>query len=180
MKLLQNPIVVGVLAAVAIGAVTWSSLSGKSRRSKSIRPSPTVAATPAAPATAPQPSAAVAMTNLVPIDVSYARVHELEWIQSPHRDPFGIKQTVQRAEGAPVLSAVLNGIWRQGSSYLAVVNQRVVQEGDSVGEFIVHRIEFDRVLFRGPSGVEELQFKPHRGEVPQAKPDFARNPLHNH
>jgi hypothetical protein len=179
MKLLQNPIVVGLLAAAAIGAVTWSSLSGKSRRSKSIRPSPTVAAAPTAPTAAPPPPAVV-ITNLVPIDKTYARLREPEWIQSPRRDPFGLKQTVQRPEGAPVLSAVLNGIWRQGTSYLAVVNQRVVQEGDSVGEFIVHRIEFDRVLFRGPSGVEELQFKPHRGEVPQARPDFARNPLHNH
>lgn len=179
MKLLQNPIFVGSLSAVAIAAVAWSSLSGKSGRSKAARASTPAPPVATAPAATPPPPAEI-VTNLVPIDLAYAQAREREWSDSPRRDPFGVKYVVQRPDNLPAMVATLNGVWRQGGTYIAVVNQRVVQEGEVFGDYTVHRIEFDRVLFRGPAGIEEIPFKTLPGELPFNVPDVAGSKLGKH
>jgi hypothetical protein len=96
---------------------------------------------------------------------------------SPRRDPFQAYDSINVTNRLyPAAWEVLNltAIWRQTGSSLAVINHRIVGEGDTiiaatnrvpplgrdrVLTFTIQSIEGDRVSVQGPSGREEVEFR---------------------
>ena len=190
MKLLRNPIVVGLLAVVALLLVVksfWPMFSRGSRRA----PAPTVAAKPPAAESPAKPAApkaaatdtknrAAEKTPALPSataasEVDWARVqtNALHWVDAPRRDPFQVRDWPGHLTGTNRPASdflTLNGIWRQTGAALAVINSTVVGEGDIVLEFKIQSIEPDRVWVYGPAGVELLSFKPIVSEDVETQP----------
>ncbi len=52
----------------------------------------------------------------------------------------------------------LQGVWRQTASTLAVINNKVLAEGDTIQQFRVETIQQDVVWVVGPNGREKLEF----------------------
>ena len=183
MKLFRNPYVVGVLAVGAALLVLRNAIGPMWQRLRPAR-QPVKTEEPAAAqpaeklegtATAPaQATKAPAVKPEAKIDLG-----EVGWKvnASPRRDPFQAFASGGATNRAyPTASEVLNltAIWRQTGDSLAVINRKVVGEGDKVvatlngktaaGEetaltFTVESIETDVVWLQGPSGREVLEFK---------------------
>lgn len=86
-----------------------------------------------------------------------------KWLELT-RDPFQTryldlrKQMVIPVPAAQLLK--LSGIWVQTGSRLAVINQRLVHEGDVLEGFKIERIEDNGVTFSGTGGREVLTIRP--------------------
>jgi hypothetical protein len=74
----------------------------------------------------------------------------------PRRDPF-LTEHELKGRAAQVLT--LKGVWRQTGRELAMINNRLLAEGDSILEFSVEKIESEQVWVSGPGGLEPLTFK---------------------
>ncbi|MCL5099430.1 MAG: general secretion pathway protein GspB, partial [Candidatus Omnitrophica bacterium] len=112
---------------------------------------------------------APSITDIIPgQSIDYSQVG---WIRFQHRDPFGAAGDGQGGKAAgnssrtnqPLL--MLQALWQQTSRRLAVINGKVVGEGDSVAGFKVEKIEDDWVWLRGTAGLVRLDFK-FNGTVP--------------
>ena len=194
MKLLRNPVVVGLLvvAAVALVAKSLWPMFNRGGGARVIRVAPPAA--PAKPAKPAAPTAKPAVTETQkettaeaapalrgPIsDVDWARVrtNATQWLESPGRDPFQVRDwaggQVPGSTNPPASAFLtLNGIWRQTGSTLAVINSIVLGEGDEILQFKIQSIEPDRVWVYGPSGVEVLPFKPIGSEDATTEPNAA-------
>jgi hypothetical protein len=187
MSFLRNPIVVICLALVAL-LLLGRSLSPIWRRGRPAAPTPAPASAPAqaaAPAPAPIASNTPAQSAAKPEAeaVSPERSIDLSRVGwslngAPRRDPFQIIHpgALDLARLYPPVSElmVLSAIWRQTDSSLAIINQRIVGEGDTVLakvesrtsggapgvlEFTVESIRANSVWLQGPAGREELEFK---------------------
>jgi hypothetical protein len=78
------------------------------------------------------------------------------WMETPRRDPFhNLFQQKSRARELLTLAAV----WRQSGSTLAVINNRLLAEGDTILDFKVQKIGEDRVWVEGPDGRQSVEFK---------------------
>ena len=80
-----------------------------------------------------------------------------EWADSPQRDPFKMRGGVNDKSAREQLT--LTGILRQTEQELAVLNNRVLAEGDTILGFRIETVEPDRVWVSGPNGREMLEFK---------------------
>ena len=187
MKLLRNPMVVGLLAVAALALVfknvVWPILR---RAPQQARPPAAAAAAPLTPVTAPlrateqartlvqqlfeKASAADAALSLAPptfatkIDSALLRMSSARWAEAPRRDPFQIRHLPVVASGTnaypPAMELLtLSGIWRQTGGTLAVINKRVFSEGDTILRFTLKNIDADRVWVDGPNGREAVEFK---------------------
>ena len=124
--------------------------------------------------------ASVASTNglwpVAAIDLDAVQGSLARWTEAPQRDPFQLSEPivpeVVPAMPSPVSQFKLRAIWQQTGGRAAVVNDRVLQEGESIAGCKLERIETDRVWFQGPEKMESLVF----GQVP-APPPPPRVPL---
>ncbi len=180
MKLLQNPLVVGIMAVAAVALLGWRLWPILHRPSRS-RPPQTVA-TPAPPApvstaVVPLPVAAgkfVAVQTSAPpvfqpggIEVSPVKMNAPSWSDSSQRDPFqmlGVRSANQASNPPAMQVLKLGAIWRQTGNMLAVLNNRVVSEGDTILGFTIETIGAEHVWVGGPNGREEMVF-PLRAEA---------------
>ncbi|HXJ60452.1 MAG TPA: hypothetical protein VNU68_27720 [Verrucomicrobiae bacterium] len=192
MKLFRNPVVAGGLALVAVFMVVQAVNPNLFKKRPARQPA--TAQTPApAPATAGlstnlESSASAAATSTTPstgsggapivgpeanIDLS-----KVGWPTNaaPRRDPFQVINAPSTNRLYPPAWQVLEltAIWRQTGGKLAVINRKVLGEGDSLVtdlkgtpaagaialRFTIELIEDDLVWVSGPSGREPLEFKP--------------------
>ncbi len=166
-KLRDPKVLIGLGVAILAFAVLAYVLYGpKTKKPK--RSSPTTAALTAA-AKGAKGAAAVAAnslsTNLLwpetPIDLDKVQASLPQWLDAPQRDPFQLTEPAVVA-AAPVYSPVsqlkLNAVWRQTGGSAAVINGRLVAQGDTIEGLVLERIEADRVWLKGPEKTESLAF----------------------
>jgi hypothetical protein len=179
MKLLRNPIVVGLLAVAAVvivGVQFWPMLAPTWHRMRPRAPRVATTSRPAEPAKAPAASAlatvpmdppapgttaAAPVMPVTGIEIASAWASSPRWAESPRRDPFhGYVPPSAKAGSGPVAKDELRlqGVWRQTASTLAVINDKVLAEGDMIRQFRVETIQQDAVWVVGPNGREKLQF----------------------
>jgi len=183
MKLLRNPVVVGLLAVVALGVVLYQVMGAKLFRGRPSAPKPSVAAAlPAAPnraASAPNPGTKAAGSGTSQKQPSFATVplprqgvdaSAIEdgfktWVAAPRRDPFWLLAPIVEKPGSfesetnsPVATWTLNAIMNQTDSRLAVIMDQVYRVGDVIQGYKLVRIEQDEVWFQGPTRHERLGF----------------------
>jgi hypothetical protein len=179
MKLLRSPWIVGVLAIVAVLVVAnsifpnaiphvWRQVSPGTATTPAAAPvddTPAPAPPPPAAPTTPAHSAAAPVTAAAPppatpsFDVASIRANAARWASSPRRDPFMGRRTDKDSSGPRAAQLLtLNGVWRQTNGTLAIINGRVLIQGETIEGFTVDRIEPDRVWVAGPNGREPLEF----------------------
>ena len=152
------------IGVVLIGGVVWYVLPSSPKR----KPVARGAAVPAAPAPKPAASTnAPAGTNTLaaglpePVDRKSLDSRWLSWVRAPIRDPFLLLPPPPRKEAAPLTPASrlqLSGLWVQTGGRLAVINQAVYGEGDTVMGFKILRIDSKQVLVQGPEKTEPINF----------------------
>jgi hypothetical protein len=201
MKLLRNPVVVGILALIAVVMVAYQIFGNKlfrGRRLFTAKPataaaSPVARPAPTAPAPSPAPNLAprraATYTNLeaalLPsqgVDAAVVGQEFKSWVSAPQRDPFLLLEPMVGEPGlmnedtnSPVATWDLQGIWNQTDSRLAVINDQVWGVGDVIQPgYKLIRIEQDEVWIQGPSRNERLGFpEPKRATL---KPPLPRTP----
>ncbi len=182
MKLLNNPIVVGALAVVAVGYTVWTITGSRNpRRTPStpppaaVNPAPTPTPTPTptpAPTTPPTQTATTPASPRLqnPIKLAVIQTEARRWLESPRRDPFQILASRTDAPQGPSAAQLLSlrAIWRQTGSQLAILNEKILREGDQVLGFAVETIEADGVWVRSTNGRERVSFR--TPSLPQPPP----------
>ena len=164
MKRLRDPKVifsiVGVLAVISLCINFWP----KGKKSSGKPWAPATAGGLGGPATGPSATNAVAATNVwpeLPIDIATILTNITRWTTEPERDPFLLTEMVAVDEvttNSPLTALKLKAIWRQTGGRAAIINDRIVMEGESIEGLKVERIEVDRVWLRGPQRIEPLVF----------------------
>lgn len=161
MKALKNPVVVGVLAVVALGVVI-NSVMPKKQGSKPKSGADKTAV--AAPAKTKKSKAPAFIEPDVNMDAAQAG-----WLAVPERDPFGSRKPAVQA-AAKTTEAItspvpteevlqLSAIWMQDAARpLAILNGKIVGEGDTVKGFRVERILTDQILVAGTRGLASVRF----------------------
>ncbi|MFT5185264.1 MAG: hypothetical protein ACI84C_002407 [Flavobacteriales bacterium] len=81
-----------------------------------------------------------------------------QWVQSPKRNPFQFFTKQENYAGAESV-LTLNAVWSQTGSRLVVINQRVLEEGDTIESYRLERIEGERAWVNGPLGLEPLELE---------------------
>lgn len=198
MKVLRNPVAVGLLALVAIGLVANSAIKPllRSKVRKTFKPA-TVVQTVSAPArpVAPPPARDASPTSKSAvllekaaetpggIDLDLVRSRAAHWLAHPRHDPFEIRHipdtSTNRSYPPAMELLTLTAIWRQTDSSLAVLNNRSYMAGDSVLRFTIKSIENDRVWVQGPNGRESVEFKGDLRIVPPAQTNLQDDALIN-
>jgi hypothetical protein len=93
----------------------------------------------------------------------------LGWTPLPTRDPFRAAEPVAAPtsvhEAEPVADPLagvleLKAVWIQEKGSCAVINGKVLGEGDSILNFRVEKILADGVVVQGPGGNRKVNFKP--------------------
>ena len=99
-----------------------------------------------------------------PIDVAYVQANLSRWMEAPARDPFAVYLPAAGRNSGPRADELLSlhAIWRQTGGQLAVINGRIVGEGDRIAGFLVEAIEKSLVRVRGSNGVERIEFQAGR------------------
>jgi len=169
MKLLQNQAVVGILVVAAVATVLWR-LWPKRRGASPPVSLQIVASAPVRPlaASTNKASAEPSTQSVAPrpseIDLPIVQSNLLQWTESPRRDPFQMRLKGGKQPGAYPSARellTLSAVWRQSGSGLAVINSRVVSEGDTILGFRVETIGTEHVWVNGPNGREEVSFRYH-------------------
>jgi hypothetical protein len=189
MKLLRNPVVVGILAVVAVGMVIYQVFLPIWRRShpagvrRAAAPKPATASAPAAAraaltAEAPaarvsSPSAGKPAIGAAPgIEMEYVRTNFPRWLEAPQRDPFLLASPIVSNEStneppSPVSAWKLKGIWRQTGSRVAAINNGIFSEGDEIEGYQIITIEADGVWFQSTNRMERLSLRPKQAVAPK-------------
>ncbi|PYI83711.1 MAG: hypothetical protein DME26_14525, partial [Verrucomicrobia bacterium] len=182
MNLLKNRLVVGLLAVAALAVVfksaLWPILS-RSRTSARRSSPPALVSTAVAasresaaessfPRSAGRSAAlsrdAATMSQTTPpsaVDSSVAQTNSPRWTGYPQRDPFQIRREGTKRPGtfqSAMETLTLNAILRQSGSTLAVINNRLVNEGDMIQGFRIENIGAERVWVFGANGREQVVF----------------------
>lgn len=94
----------------------------------------------------------------LPMDISLVKMRLSQWVQAPGRDPF--QHFSKQPDYAGVAAFLkLSAVWRQTRTRLAVINQKVLEEGDVIDDYRIERIEGERVWVHGPIGLEPLELE---------------------
>jgi len=172
MKLLRHPVVVMLLAVLALALVlknfVWPFM-GRAPRSP-LQPSaattPASAQSKAAPEEQPllESRAQPRPARTTDVDLVLLQANSGRWAESPRHDPFQIRRSPALSSttqiGPPAMELLkLSAVWRQTGSTLAVINDHVVSIGDAILQFRIQTIEADRVWVEGPNGREQVAFK---------------------
>ncbi len=175
-KLLRNRFVVAGLVVVALGSVFFNSrkelrraLGPKFALGRKAVPKIGGAAGPVTPA-APLP---VLPTGESTIRRELARSRMERWLQAPDRDPFAYLKPVN-ARPSIIPSAkpetmLVSAIWRQAGQQFAVINGRVLREGEEAFGHTVERIENGAVFLSHPANGEIRAEFPAFDRLPDAK-----------
>jgi type II secretory pathway component PulC len=157
-KLLDNPYVVGLLVLVALIIVFKKPVLGLFEKVKQ-----TQAVVPATPTNAIA-KVTKTVTNIIekpePVILpdQPIEVESIQWILQPARNPFqrvkppdsGDSSTNNAiTEVPPDQPLELTGILFEKDKKLAVINNRVVQEGETIAGYKVESIERDYVILSG-------------------------------
>ena len=173
MNPLRNPIVVGILAVVAVGVIVYQTFGAKFIRpgfaEKKLELGSAKSAPPAAPAPAPvKPGVittipAATYTNLaealdLPEEVDAATVETRfnTWVSAPLRDPFLLlRRAVEEPSSSladtnsPVPGWTLTAIWNQTGSRVAVIdtstNSQPHQRVYQAGDYVVENYKVLRI-----------------------------------
>ncbi len=168
MKLLRNPVVVGVLAVVAVVVVFMQ--FAPLMRSGSANPASSTATSvdPSVQAPAAISNPVRVLTNVAAepsMDLAALEIQAARWSDATDKDPFRLKKKTNVAQPAPKASfppardlLLLSAVWRQTKGDLAVVNGRVMTLGDEILGFKITGIESDRIWVDGPNGREQVLF----------------------
>lgn len=170
MKLLRNPIVVGVLALLALMLVVQALWPHLHRPSVSRRAQPGAAAPVRTSPAAKAPTAASVATvstsevAVTAFDKSRVRNDSAQWAESPRRDPFrsphaASQESASKTNVPAGQLLTLSSILRQTGGSVAVINRKVVDEGDQIAGFRIVKIEAERIWVSGPNGDESVGFK---------------------
>lgn len=156
-KLLSNRFAVVGLVVIALGSVLYNSRK-ELRRVFSPRLSATgkaVAAATEAVATPPVMPGVPAPTERPTIRRDVANSRQSRWLEAPDRDPFALLKPVAPSLGlTPAVKAEslrVSAIWRQAGQQFAIINGRLVREGEEAFGHTVERIEHTAVFLRHPS-----------------------------
>jgi len=176
-KLMRNPVAVGVLVALAVAVIVyqfWPMLRPRFARSSPPGPSPAPAATPSAPAKPAPPSTGLNTNSQVStsaLELAVLEANSQRWAEAPRNDPFKVRFYVgaQGTNSRPAMEVLtLNAVWEQTKdSPLVVINNHVFSEGDvivlkdgnAILQYKISTIEPDRVWVDGPNGREPVRFK---------------------
>lgn len=162
MKWLQNKWVVGSLGMVALAIVLQNSGLLQVWQSTNVEQSGTEGSEVGAGRTELPPPIDSAGSGTIqtnrPMELQVIQKDMERWIQVPKRDPF---QHFIAQDGYPGAGAylTLSAVWRQTGSRLAVINQKVLAEGDTIKDYRLERIEGERVWVHGPVGLEPLDLE---------------------
>ena len=169
MKLLRNPIAVTVLVLLAVAVIAyqfWPKSRPRGSPTAPSPPSPAPAAAASAPAKPAKPPAGLPAPPQAPaasVEIAVLETNSLRWAEAPRNDPFKVRFYVSGAQGTnrPAMEVLtLNAIWQQADDApLAVINNRLLGQGDVILEFKIRAIEPDRVWVDGPNGREPVRFK---------------------
>lgn len=144
-NLLQSKLAVGLLATAAVALATWNIIVPMLPRTAHAQP---------APAAPPKASA----DPVPPLPYLPAHLDEIKaWASShpeiPRLDPFAFAEiTAQAPRIAGITNLTLHAISIDGPRAFAVVNRRVVAEGDRVGDCTIEKIEPTTVWVQNPRG----------------------------
>ena len=165
MKWLQNKFVVGILGVLALGIVLNNFGILQRLKAPSLGEGELDGGEVGAGRTElPPPKNAggdgeggATFTN-VPMELPVIHKQMNQWVNVPKRDPF---QHFIAQDGYPGAGAylTLSAVWRQTGSRLAVINQKVLAEGDTIKDYRLERIEGERVWVHGPVGLEPLDLE---------------------
>ena len=144
MSLLKHPVVVALLALVAVFFVAqqilhlrWvprSALTGV--RAPGVNPPDQPVGSPAASPSEP----------VMAVDRSFAEAHLSGWLETPQHDPFWQAKPVQTpALTNSLVHFTLKAIWQQDGVSEAAINRGFFRAGDSVEGWLVDSIEDDGV-----------------------------------
>jgi len=165
MKWLQNKFVVGILGVIALGIVLNNFGVLKMLKAPAFEGGELDGVDVGAGRTelpAPRNASSDGMggttfTN-VPMELATIQKQLEQWVKVPKRDPF---QHFIAQDGYPGAGAylTLSAVWRQTGNRLAVINQKVMAEGDVIKDYRLERIEGERVWVHGPVGLEPLDLE---------------------
>ena len=170
MKLLRNPIAVAILAVLAVvvmGFQFWPMIRPRFARKAAPPPPPAPIVAPSTPPKPRKPPADVPAPAAAPsntVEIAILEANSSRWIETPRNDPFKVRFYISGTQGTnsrPAMEVLtLNAIWQQNDGApLAVINNRLLGEGDVILQFRISAIEPDRVWVDGPNGRERIRFK---------------------
>jgi hypothetical protein len=161
MNRLRDPKVILGLAALVLllgGGAYWLLGRPAHKSQRAVVPGLNVAAS----AAASKPADTNADWPVAAIDFGAVKQGLARWTEAPGRDPFQVAVPsvieVAPATPSPVSQFKLRAIWQQTGGRAAVINDRVLLEGDILAGCKLERIETDRVWFQGPEKRESLIF----------------------
>lgn len=157
-KWLQNPRIVSVLAVtgfLAVGVQLYRSLPRRVSQS----PAPPATATAAAAPASPVPAAGEEFSTAVA---------SIGWGEALPRNPFQpapapvpvAESTTPEQPRAEIPRPKLSAISIQQNTRLAILNGRIVAEGDTIQAWKVRSIHPDQVILDGPGGSAGISFHP--------------------
>jgi hypothetical protein len=173
MKALRSPWFSCGLGAVAVAFVGYQLFGGLHGRSRAYA-GPVEAAVPAAAPPPQSSSAAAGAPKTVKaftgdgMERQFIGLHFTNWTETGKRDPFLLRAPVQantHTNGPSQLAKLkLKAIWNQTGSRVAVLNDNLYQEGDSVEGYKIIRIEDEVVWLQNANSLDHLEFR--KPEVP--------------
>lgn len=186
-NLLNNPWVVGGLCVLAIITVYFRLFDSKTRPEPAIAVAQTPIVSNVAPEPSPVPSSQVNIAKAVDSsDLSPAPIIDVGWPEKFVRDPFqsvsairfrrgqdreGDDQTEQEEElDDPESDLRLHAVFLEGPTKLAMINRRLVKEGEQVHGYVVARIEREQVRLKGKEDLHVLEFSGSPTTQPSEQP----------
>ena len=176
MKILQNKIVVCVLGVLAIAIVAKnfglfesSELHGPAAiETEKVKVEKSNISNKAESAISVKAPTNQSEEVQLPMDISSIKARLSQWVQAPSRDPF--QHFSKQPDYAGVAAFLkLSAVWRQTRTRLAVINQKVLAEGDVIDDYRIERIEGERVWVHGPIGLEPLELELAMTEARQGR-----------
>ncbi|MFM2082941.1 MAG: hypothetical protein RL380_1632 [Verrucomicrobiota bacterium] len=160
MKLLRNPLVVGVLAITAVILVCYQ-LFAPHRQFVAAPTDAPLALPPDASAANAAPDADPLTTNRM--DRDFLQTHVANWLEALPRDPF--RETAAASTSVENNFALaqmkLQAIWRQSDgAAMAIISKTIYREGDTIGSYKIEKIDDRQVWLQGRERRERLGF-PH-------------------
>ena len=157
--MLNNPWVMGFLCVMALLTLSVQWL-GSTDHPESPVPPLAAQAVPVSPSESLPP--AVAFTPTI-----QKQLEPFDWSSVPARDPFQPPRAVSgviqdRADGEEPGDRAdfhLQAVLKQGSTRVAMIDRRLVKEGETIAGYLVASIQEEGVLLQGTHGRRWLRFR---------------------